>query len=218
MGLCPQGFESPRCLCRCASASLPRGVRSYRQKSRTKLRGQGLQDRALLESVQLALAALAALGCSRPWPRRRPTLASHAPTRAAERYSIIPAPPRISSFEVLAGAARITRAAALTPWQNHACTSPPNWRASWVLPGICCCTARCSITPSPSYIIIISNCGARTHTRCCAVDRVTSTCGLVAMTSASHAEGRQFDPGQVYVWLLRQAAHRLPEISCGCAV
>ena len=28
---------------------------------------------------------------------------------------------------------------------------------------------------------------------------LTSTCGLVAMTSASHAEGRQFDPGQVYV-------------------
>ena len=28
---------------------------------------------------------------------------------------------------------------------------------------------------------------------------VVSTCGLVAMTSASHAEGRQFDPGQVYV-------------------
>ena len=26
-----------------------------------------------------------------------------------------------------------------------------------------------------------------------------STCGLVAMTSASHAEGRQFDPGQVYL-------------------
>ena len=25
-----------------------------------------------------------------------------------------------------------------------------------------------------------------------------STCGLVAMTSAPHAEGRQFDPGQVY--------------------
>ena len=25
-----------------------------------------------------------------------------------------------------------------------------------------------------------------------------STCGLVAMTSVSHAEGRQFDPGQVY--------------------
>ena len=25
-----------------------------------------------------------------------------------------------------------------------------------------------------------------------------STCGLVAMTSASHAEGRQFDPGQVF--------------------
>ena len=25
-----------------------------------------------------------------------------------------------------------------------------------------------------------------------------STCGLVAMTSASHAEGRQFDPGLVY--------------------
>ena len=27
----------------------------------------------------------------------------------------------------------------------------------------------------------------------------SGTCGLVAMTSASHAEGRQFDPGQVYV-------------------
>ena len=27
----------------------------------------------------------------------------------------------------------------------------------------------------------------------------SSTCGLVAMTSASHAEGRQFDPGQVHV-------------------
>ena len=26
---------------------------------------------------------------------------------------------------------------------------------------------------------------------------ITSTCGLVAMTSASHAEGRQLDPGQV---------------------
>ena len=25
----------------------------------------------------------------------------------------------------------------------------------------------------------------------------SSTCGLVAMTSASHAEGRQLDPGQV---------------------
>jgi hypothetical protein len=29
--------------------------------------------------------------------------------------------------------------------------------------------------------------------------RYISTCGLVAMTSASHAEGRQFDPGQVYL-------------------
>ena len=27
-----------------------------------------------------------------------------------------------------------------------------------------------------------------------------STCGLVAMTSAQHAEGRRFDPGQVYIW------------------
>ena len=28
---------------------------------------------------------------------------------------------------------------------------------------------------------------------------IQGTCGLVAMTSASHAEGRQFDPGQEYV-------------------
>jgi hypothetical protein len=27
------------------------------------------------------------------------------------------------------------------------------------------------------------------------------TCGLVAMTSAPHAEGRQFDPGQVYFYI-----------------
>ena len=27
---------------------------------------------------------------------------------------------------------------------------------------------------------------------------LSSTCGLVSMTTASHAEGRQFDPGQVY--------------------
>ena len=33
----------------------------------------------------------------------------------------------------------------------------------------------------------------------------SSTCGLVAMTSASHAEGRQFDPGQA----LRAAAPRI---------
>ena len=38
---------------------------------------------------------------------------------------------------------------------------------------------------------------------------LTSTCGLVAMTSASHAEGRQFDPGQVYlrVFLPRHTCH-----------
>ena len=31
-----------------------------------------------------------------------------------------------------------------------------------------------------------------------APSELRSTCGLVAMTSASHAEGRQLDPGQVY--------------------
>ena len=32
---------------------------------------------------------------------------------------------------------------------------------------------------------------------------IASTCGLVAMTSASHAEGRQLDPGQVYALMKR---------------
>ena len=32
---------------------------------------------------------------------------------------------------------------------------------------------------------------------------IAGTCGLVAMTSASHAEGRQFDPGQVYCFCTR---------------
>ena len=36
-----------------------------------------------------------------------------------------------------------------------------------------------------------------------------STCGLVAMTSASHAEGRQFDPGQVYILRLFAIALKL---------
>ena len=31
--------------------------------------------------------------------------------------------------------------------------------------------------------------------------KLLRTCGLVAMTSASHAEGRQSDPGQVYLRL-----------------
>ena len=51
---------------------------------------------------------------------------------------------------------------------------------------------------------------------------ILSTCGLVAMTSASHAEGRQFDPGQVYVlncvqlqrWRLRRR-HAFSEASIG---
>ena len=40
------------------------------------------------------------------------------------------------------------------------------------------------------------------------------TCGLVAMTSASHAEGRQFDPGQVYA----QARAVSNACACGLAV
>ena len=35
-----------------------------------------------------------------------------------------------------------------------------------------------------------------------------STCGLVAMTSAAHAEGRQFDPGQVYLRCLSRKRSR----------
>ena len=41
-----------------------------------------------------------------------------------------------------------------------------------------------------------------------------STCGLVAMTSAQHAEGRQFDPGQVYAhcprWRQQTALCHMP--------
>ena len=33
-----------------------------------------------------------------------------------------------------------------------------------------------------------------------------STCGLVAMTSAPHAEGRQFDPGQMYHYQLQSGS------------
>ena len=42
----------------------------------------------------------------------------------------------------------------------------------------------------------------------------TCTCGLVAMTSASHAEGRQFDPGQVYL----QRQSRITCVECSVAI
>ena len=48
----------------------------------------------------------------------------------------------------------------------------------------------------------------------------SSTCGLVAMTSASHAEGRQFDPGQVYLHSdlheFRQADALAFQPKCSC--
>ena len=56
----------------------------------------------------------------------------------------------------------------------------------------------------PAHISIRS-CGANirlmsTWSDTCPGQRhAQGTCGLVAMTSASHAEGRQLDPGQVYV-------------------
>ena len=49
---------------------------------------------------------------------------------------------------------------------------------------------------------------------------ISSTCGLVAMTSASHAEGRQFDPGQVYLtiglYVLQQADALAARPKCPC--
>ena len=41
---------------------------------------------------------------------------------------------------------------------------------------------------------------------------VIGTSGLVAMTSASHAEGRQFDPGLVYFWQHTQPTIYLQKI------
>ena len=42
------------------------------------------------------------------------------------------------------------------------------------------------------------------------------TSGLVAMTSASHAEGRQFDPGLVY--FVAQPMHRLKSLYVPCGL
>ena len=42
------------------------------------------------------------------------------------------------------------------------------------------------------------------------------TSGLVAMTSASHAEGRQFDPGLVY--FVAQPVHRLKTLYVPCGL
>ena len=43
---------------------------------------------------------------------------------------------------------------------------------------------------------------------CCTPFNMHGTSGLVAMTSASHAEGRQFDPGLVYIFVSRAAGLR----------
>ena len=58
-----------------------------------------------------------------------------------------------------------------------------------------------TISPISCFIFFIYNLCA-----CCLtllhhniVMRLLGTCGLVAMASASLAEGRQFDPGQVYL-------------------
>ena len=49
-------------------------------------------------------------------------------------------------------------------------------------------------------------------TPCCGDNKnKQGTCGLVAMTSASHAEGCQLDPGQVYIFLLH-AVHSLHKL------
>ena len=49
--------------------------------------------------------------------------------------------------------------------------------------------------------------------KCCLSFKEQGTSGLVAMTSASHAEGRQFDPGLVYISVsrVRLALRRLPQ-------
>ena len=44
--------------------------------------------------------------------------------------------------------------------------------------------------------------------KCCTPFNMHGTSGLVAMTSASHAEGRQFDPGLVYIFVSRAAGLR----------
>ena len=56
------------------------------------------------------------------------------------------------------------------------------------------------------FIVCICHCciGTRMCARFCAqAQLLRRTCGLVAMTSASHDEGRQFDPGQVYLLVAR---------------
>ena len=50
-----------------------------------------------------------------------------------------------------------------------------------------------------SYLTMFSRLSSISAFLCVALRRNSGTCGLVAMTSASHAEGRQFDPGQVYL-------------------
>ena len=48
-------------------------------------------------------------------------------------------------------------------------------------------------------VVLVCQCDRGMQRRASILEEgVISTCGLVAMTSAQHAEGRPFDPGQVY--------------------
>ena len=62
------------------------------------------------------------------------------------------------------------------------------------LKGLCaaCCPAK---SPPPAYLVPCCFAGSCKHAT--PAPSSISTCGLVAMTSAQHAEDRQFDPGQV---------------------
>ena len=79
--------------------------------------------------------------------------------------------------------------AVLRAWGQHAPSSGVHSMPDATLPGAPCSSPRAAGTCAPCV---------RTLLRLLAADAdAQSTCGLVAMTSAPHAEGRQLDPGQV---------------------
>ena len=65
------------------------------------------------------------------------------------------------------------------------------------------CSDKCFNEQSPT-LILVSVSFLYKAVSVAEKDLVHSTCGLVAMTSAQHAEGRKFDTGQVYNELSHQ--------------
>ena len=111
--------------------------------------------------------------------------------------------------QVLVMAVPLCRLIAAQHWSGSRCVCSRRWGLSACrrttaledtppccrLKGLCADDWPAKSLPHPAYLVPC--CAAGSYKDVATAPSSISTCGLVAMTSAQHAEGRQFDPGQV---------------------